>query len=142
MGTPETLEEAIVYFGSFENCKALLIRLRWPEGAVLCPQCQSTQVTWLESARLWKCNGKHPKAKFSLKTGTVFEDSPLGLEKWMTCVWLIANSKGSVSSWEIHRVLGVTQKTAWFLLHRVRLALHDSWNSDAMSGTADSGKRR
>lgn len=135
--TPKTLQEAIGHFRSFANCKEFLVALRWPDGTVRCPHCHSDRVTWLESAKLWKCYGKHPKAKFSLKTGTIFEDSPLGLEKWLPCVWLIVNSKDSVSSREIHRILGVTQKTAWFMLHRVRLALQDAWNTGNPTGPGE-----
>ena len=102
-----------------------MVELRWPDGNVTCPTCGSDRVTWLENARLWKCYGKHPKAKFSLKTGTIFEDSPLGLDKWLPVMWLLVNSKNGVSSWEIHRAMGVTQKTAWFMLQRGRLALQD-----------------
>lgn len=141
MGTPKTLEEAIVHFRSFENCKEFLVTLRWPDGAVRCPHCHSDQVTWLESAKRWKCSGNHPKAKFSLKTSTIFEDSPLGLEKWLPCVWLIVNSKNGGSSREIHRVLGVTQKTGWFMLHRVRLALYDVWGTGSLLEKADSGAK-
>jgi transposase-like protein len=90
---------------------------------VRCPACDSDKVTYLKNARLYKCYGDHPKPKFSLKVGTVFEDSPIALEKWLPAVWLVVNCKNGVSSWEIHRSLGVTQKTAWFMLHRIRLAM-------------------
>lgn len=101
-----------------------MVELRWPDGMVRCPQCDSAHVTYLEKARVWKCYGKHDRPKFSLKTGTIFEDSPLGLDKWLAAVWLVVNCKNGVSSYETHRALGVTQKTAWFMNHRVRLALH------------------
>ena len=141
METPETLPEVISHFQSFANCKAFLTALRWPDGVVRCPHCQSTRVTWLEPARLWKCYGGHRKAKFSLKTGSIFEDSPLSLEKWLSCVWLIVNSNNRASSWEIHRRLGVTQKTAWFMLHRIRLALQDNWNAETLSAETDPGAK-
>ncbi len=123
METPKTLQQAIVYFSKPENCNAFMIMMRWPDGKVRCPQCDSENVTYLEKARLFKCYGKHPKAKFSLKVGTIFEDSPIGLDKWLSAIWLIASAKNGISSYEIHRALGVTQKSAWFMLHRIRLAM-------------------
>ena len=102
-----------------------MIAMRWPDGKVRCPRCDSENVTYLAKARLFKCYSKHPQAKFSLKVGTVFEDSPIGLDKWLSAIWLIANAKNGISSYEIHRGLGVTQKTAWFMLHRIRLAMQN-----------------
>ncbi len=121
--TPKTLQEAIQRFGTFDNCHKFMVALRWPDGEVQCPYCGSEKVTYLEKARVWKCYIGHPKPKFSLKTGTIFEDSPIGLEKWLPAVWLIVNCKNGISSYELHRALGVTQKTAWFMLHRIRLAM-------------------
>ncbi len=121
--TPKTLQEAMIYFADFENCKRFMVDLRWADGKATCPQCGSEKVAYLENARVWKCYGKHAKAKFSLKTGTIFEDSPIGLEKWLPAVWMLVNCKNGVSSYEIHRALKVTQKTAWFMLHRIRLAV-------------------
>jgi transposase-like protein len=118
-----TLREAVIYFQDYENCRKFMAELRWPDGTVRCPQCNSEHVAYLEKARVWKCYGKHPSPKFSLKTGTVFEDSPISLEKWLPAVWMIINCKNGISSWELHRTLGVTQKTAWFMLHRIRLAM-------------------
>jgi transposase-like protein len=123
METPKTLQEAIQHFTDFENCRQFMVAVRWPNGVVRCPACDSDKVTYLKNARLYKCYGDHPKPKFSLKVGTVFEDSPIALEKWLPAVWLVVNCKNGVSSWEIHRALGVTQKTAWFMLHRIRLAM-------------------
>ena len=123
MESPNTLQEAIIYFGEFENCRRFMMELRWPDGKVKCPRCGSEKVVYLEKARVWKCYGKHASPKFSLKTGTIFEDSPLGLDKWLPAVWLVVNCKNGVSSYEIHRDLGVTQKSAWFMVHRIRLAL-------------------
>jgi transposase-like protein len=97
--------------------------VRWLDGVVRCPQCDSAKVTYLSGARLYKCNGAHSKQKFSLKVGTVFEDSPIPLEKWLPALWLLVNDKNGISSYEIHRALGVTQKTAWFMMHRIRLAV-------------------
>ena len=120
---PRTLHDAIIHYNDFENCKAFMMSMRWPDGKVTCPRCGSDHVIYLEKARVWKCYGKHDHAKFSLKTGTIFEDSPLGLNKWLTAVWMITGAKNGVSSYEIHRGLGVTQKTAWFMLQRIRLAM-------------------
>lgn len=121
--TPQTLQQAIVYFSDFDNCQKFMAEIRWPDGKVRCPHCGSEKVTYLAAARLWKCYAKHPRAKFSLKVGTVFEESPIGLDKWLCAMWLIVNCKNGVSSYEIARDLDVTQKTAWFMLHRIRLAM-------------------
>lgn len=119
----KTLQQAIIHFSEFENCKNLMVELRWADGKVKCPRCDSEKVTYLAKSRVWKCYGKHPMAKFSLKTGTIFEDSPLGLEKWLPALWLLVNCKNGISSCELARDLGVTQKTAWFMAHRLRFAL-------------------
>src|ERR1017187_9834454 len=119
----KTLQEAILHFSDFENCKAVLARLRWPDGVVKCPRCGSDHVVYLAKNRVWKCYGKHESPKFSLKTGTIFEDSPLGLDKWLAALWLVVNCKNGISSCESARDLGVTQKTAWFMNQRLRFAL-------------------
>jgi transposase-like protein len=124
MDTPRTLLEAVKYFAKPEHCLDYLVARRWPNG-VTCPACGSDGVYFDKSRQGWICKSKHPKRKFSLKTGTIFEDSPLGLDKWLPCVWMIANMKNGVSSHEIGRALGVTQKTAWFMLQRIRLAIQD-----------------
>lgn len=100
-----------------------MVALRWADGAVKCPRCDSEKVFWIEKERVWKCYGKHDHAKFSLKTGTIFEDSPIALQKWLPATWLIINCKNGISSYEIGRALGVTQKSAWFMLQRIRLAM-------------------
>lgn len=120
--TPNTLLEAIRYFSDPENCLNTAVMLRWPNG-ITCPTCQSKDVRFLSTRRLWECKSKHPKRQFSAKVGTVFEDSPIGLDKWLAAIWLIANDKNGISSYEVHRALGVTQKTAWFMLHRIRYAM-------------------
>jgi transposase-like protein len=125
METPDTLRDAILYFADFENCRKFMVELRWADGVVACPRCGSDNVTWLAKARVWKCYAKHERPTFTLKTGTIFEDSPIPLEKWLTAAWLIISCKNGISSYEIHRGLGVTQKTAWFMLHRIRLAMQD-----------------
>lgn len=136
MDAPTNLLQAIRYFTDFENCRRFMMDLRWPEGKVTCPQCGSDHVVYLEKARVWKCYGKHSMAKFSLKTGTIFEDSPLGLDKWLAAVWLVVNCKNGVSSYEIARDLGVTQKSAWFMGHRIRRALHVG-SFDKLSGEVE-----
>jgi len=125
METPKSLQQAIIYFSKPENCQNFMIAMRWPDGQVVCPRCGSENVSYLETARVWKCYSKHPKAKFSLKVGTIFEDSALGLDKWFTAMWLIANAKNGVSSCELARSIGITQKSAWHVLHRVRLAMQN-----------------
>ena len=121
--TPKTLLDAVKFYADFENSKAAMIEARWPDGIVRCPTCGSDHVRYMENTRRWKCYGKHPRPQFSLKVGTIFEDSPLGLDKWLVAVWLLADSKNGISSYELGRALGVTQKTAWFMLHRVRKAM-------------------
>src|SRR2546421_4138330 len=123
MKSPKTLQQAIQYFATYENCRQFMIAIRWADGKIRCPQCGADKVTYLEKARLYRCYGAHPRQKFSLKVGTIFEDSPIPLEKWLPTVWLLTNCKNGISSYELGRALGVTQKTAWFMLHRVRKAL-------------------
>ena len=123
--TPTTLHEAVTYFSNPDNCLRTAIAMRWPDGIVTCPTCGSTGVTFLATRRIWKCKTKHPLQQFSAKVGTIFEDSPIGLDKWFTAIWLISNCKNGVSSCEIARDLGVTQKTGWFMLHRIRKAMQD-----------------
>jgi len=130
--TPSTLKEAITYFADPDNCVTYMVAKRWPLG-VTCPTCGNARVTFDPTSRRWQCSSHHPKRKFSLKSGTVLEDSPLGLDKWLPVIWLVTNCKNGVSSWEIHRAMGVTQKTAWFMLQRARLALQGK-NGGKLSG--------
>jgi transposase-like protein len=120
--SPKTLTDAIRYFSTSDNCREYIVSRRWPNG-VICPTCGSQGVYFDKTLNGWKCKTKHPRQKFTLKTGTIFEDSPIGFDKWLPVVWMVANCKNGVSSWEIHRAIGVTQKTAWFMLHRIRLAM-------------------
>ena len=122
--TPTTLQEAIVHFSNEQVCHDYLTHIRWPYGGVKCPRCGSYRVRFMESRKKWKCYEKHARPQFSIKTGSIFEESPIGLDKWLVAVWMIVNAKNGISSYEIHRALGVTQKTAWFMGHRIRLALH------------------
>ena len=119
---PKTLQEAILYFADPVNCREYLVARRWPNG-VTCPRCGSQNVLFLEKYNRWHCREKHDAPQFTLKTGTVMEESHVGLDKWMTAMWQIVNCKNGISSYEIHRAVGITQKTAWFLDHRIRLAL-------------------
>src|SRR5579871_869330 len=123
---PKTLQEAIKYFSNEQTCIDIVAALVWPDGKPVCPKCGGREHYYLATQRRWKCkNGKCSK-QFSVKVGTIFEDSPLPLEKWMLAIWMIANCKNGVSSWEIHRAIGVTQKSAWFMMHRIRLAMQNS----------------
>jgi transposase-like protein len=123
MEAPKTLLEAIQHFSDAENCRQFMISLRWLDGKVHCPSCGSEKVAYLDKANLYYCSTKHPRQKFSLKIGTILEDSPIGLDKWFPAMWLLCNSKNGISSYELHRAIGVTQKSAWFMLHRIRLAM-------------------
>ena len=123
MKAPKTLQQAIQHFSDPENCREFMIAVRWLDGIVRCPICDSQKVTYLEKARVYRCYGNHPKQKFSLKVGTVFEDSAIGLDKWLPAVWLLCNCKNGISSYELARHIGVTQKSAWFMLHRIREAM-------------------
>src|ERR1700677_797003 len=120
---PKSLQEAILYFSDQENCLNYLVARRpeWKDG-VVCPTCGSDKVSFLNNQLRWQCSVHHAKRQFSVKVGTIFEDSPLGLDKWLPAMWLILNCKNGISSCEIARALDVTQKTAWFMLHRIRLA--------------------
>lgn len=129
---PKTLQGAILYFADPANCREYLVARRWPNG-VTCPRCGSSNVLFLEKYNRWHCREKHSAPQFTLKTGTVMEDSPIGLDKWMTAMWMIVNCKNGISSYEIHRDLGITQKSAWFLDHRIRLAL-TSGSFEKMTG--------
>ena len=122
---PKTLQEAIIYFADEDNAIEYLHCRRWPDGNATCPTCRSDDVRYIATRRLWECKAKHAKRQFSIKAGTIFEGSPIKLSKWMCAVWMLTNCKNGVSSYEIHRALGVTQKTAWFMLQRIRLAMQD-----------------
>src|SRR5438093_9552085 len=113
-----------------------MVATRWPKG-VTCPICGAPVTRYTTTRRLWECSTKHPRRQFTVKVGTIFEDSPLGLDKWLPTVWMIANCKNGVSSWEIHRAIGVTQKTAWFMLQRIRLAMQDQQTGGKLSGEVE-----
>ena len=120
---PNTLQEAIVYFSDPERTFEYAKRLRWQNGKVTCPRCESTEHSFISTRKLWYCKGC--KKQFTVKVGTIFEDSALGMDKWMIAAWMIANCKNGISSYEIARALGITQKSAWFMLQRIRLAMHN-----------------
>jgi transposase-like protein len=120
---PKTLQEAIRYFADPDNVLAYMIRLRWPDGMVTCPACNRTDVVFLKNQRKWQCKSVHPKRQFSAKVGTVMEDSPIPADKWLTAVWLLSNCKNGISSYEVASALGITQKSAWFMMHRIRFGL-------------------
>ncbi|MFZ0829069.1 MAG: IS1595 family transposase [Verrucomicrobiia bacterium] len=111
-----------------------MVSIRWPDGNVVCPCCQKSNVAFLETRKIWKC--RDTKKQFSVKVGTIFEDSPLGLDKWLPAFWMIVNAKNGISSCELGRALGVTQKTAWFMLHRIRLAMQNG-SMDKLSGEVE-----
>jgi transposase-like protein len=123
---PKSLLQATRYFADPDVCVDFVAAMRWP-GGVACPHCDGKRVSYLSSRRIWKCMAKDCHKQFSVKTGSVFEDSAIPLDKWLTAVWLVVNCKNGVSSYEIARDLKVTQKTAWFMLHRIRLALKNDW---------------
>jgi len=122
MKDPETLEQAIRYFTDPDNCLNYIVARRWPDG-VNCPTCGSLNIRFLATRRLWECKSTHPRKQFSVKVGTIFEDSPLGLEKWLAAMWLLVNCKNGISSYEIASDLGISQKSAWHMMHRIRLAV-------------------
>lgn len=134
---PTTLLEAVTHFQDYENCHRFMSVLRWPDGVIRCPRCGSENVSYLPNARVFKCYERHDRQKFSLKVGTIFEDSPIGLDKWLPVMWQLVNCKNGVSSWEIHRAIGVTQKSAWFMLQRARLALQDDVTGGKLGGEVE-----
>lgn len=119
---PQTLQDAIVYFADPDNCLNYLAGKRWPNG-VACPTCGTKGVIFLANQGRWKCRQNHERQQFSVKVGTVMEDSPIGLDKWLMAMWQIVNCKNGISSYEVCRAIGITQKSAWFLDHRIRFAL-------------------
>lgn len=120
---PETLIEAVCQFSDLDNATEFFANIRWANG-VCCPRCGSTNVLHMPKNRLWECRENHPRKQFSVKVGTVFEDCKLTVDKCLIAVWLKVNAKNSISSYEVHRHLGITQKTAWFLQQRIRFAMH------------------
>jgi len=126
MEHPKTLQAAILYYSDEQICIDAVARMRWPDGKATCPACGKQDHWYLKTQRRWKC--KECWKQFSVKVGTVFEESPLGLDKWLVTLWMLVNCKNGVSSYEVHRAIGVTQKSAWFMLHRLRFVLQDGSN--------------
>ena len=133
---PTTLQEAVIYFAEFKNCRDYLVARRWPNG-VECPRCGGTSVVFQPNHKRWQCASHHDRRQFTLKTGTIFEDSPLGLDKWLTTMWQVVNCKNGVSSYEISRAIKVTQKSAWFMLHRLRDVMQDPQTGGKLGGEVE-----
>jgi len=121
---PKTLQEAISYFSDPQRIFDYAVALRWQNGVIICPRCDSKEHSFISTRFLWYCKGC--KKQFTIKVGTIFEDSALGMDKWMIAVWMICNCKNGISSYEIHRALGITQKSAWFMMHRIRRAMQNN----------------
>jgi len=122
MDSPKTLQEAIIHFANPDNCLTYVAAHRWPNG-VECPTCGRKDVSYLANQNKWQCKSAHASRQFSARVGTIFEDSPIPLEKWLVALWMVCNCKNGISSYEIARTVGVTQKSAWFMLQRIRLAM-------------------
>src|SRR5947207_2150597 len=132
---PQSLIEAVRYFSDKKTCLGFMANLRWPNG-IECPTCGCKHVRFIKTRDLWECNEKHPKRQFSVRTGTIFEDSKLPLDKCLIAIWMEANSKNSISSYEVARALKITQKSAWFLQQRIRLAMQ-SGNFKKLNGNVE-----
>jgi transposase-like protein len=133
---PKTLLAAVRYFSKYETAHDFFVSMRWPNGPV-CPRCGSTEVSYQPKYRRFQCKHSHDGRQFTVKTGSVMEDSPLGLDKWALALWMEVNCKNSISSYEVHRAAGITQKSAWFLLHRLRHALHTGSFDKKLSGVVE-----
>ncbi|HVB54907.1 MAG TPA: IS1595 family transposase [Candidatus Acidoferrales bacterium] len=137
MTEPKSLQEAVIYFSNPDNCIDYLASRRWPNGKVVCPTCGCETVKLSEKRRTWTCAKHHAKREFSIKIGTVMEDSAIPLDKWMVATWLVTNCKNGISSYEIARDVKVTQKSAWFMLHRIRLAMQDDFFGSKLGGEVE-----
>lgn len=133
---PTTLQEAVIFFSDARNCREWILPRRWPEG-VTCPRCGSKNVSFMEKYNRWQCGARHASRQFTVKTGTIFEDSPLGLDKWLMAMWQVVNDRNGISSHEVARMIGVTQKSAWFMDHRIRFALHRGSFDSMLSGDVE-----
>jgi transposase-like protein len=133
---PETLMEAIKTFADPNVALAFMVNLRWPNG-VCCPRCGSVRVRFISTRSVWECREDHDAKRFSIKTGTIMEESPLSLDKWLCGIWLEANAKNSISSYEVHRALGITQKSAWFMQQRIRLAMQNGGMFKKLTGEVE-----
>jgi transposase-like protein len=133
--SPASLLEAVTFFSDKDTSLAFVARLRWPDGVVKCPRCAAAEATFLSTRRLWKCRAC--KKQFSAKVGTIFEDSPIALEKWLPALWLVVNCKNGISSYELARALKVSQRAAWFMGHRLRLAIQSGGGLGKISGEVE-----
>lgn len=133
--TPKTLIEAVRFFSDLDRCNEYMEQIKWPDGKIICPKCNSDRIGKIQTRKMLKC--KDCKKQFSYKVGTIFEDSPIGLDKWFVAVWCITNNKNGISSYELARALGVTQKSAWHMLHRVRLAMAEGGIGEKLTGTVE-----
>ena len=122
-GDPQSTEDAISLFSDPDYCVKYLTFRRWAEGRITCPVCGGSNLTWLVRRRMWECRNKHPQAQFSVRSGTFMEDSRIGLGQWLTALWFLAERDLAISSYEIARRIGVTQKSAWLMIRRIRKAL-------------------
>jgi len=132
MASPKTLQQAIKYFSDQQVCIDTVAALRWPDGKPTCPACEKQDHYYLKTQKRWKC--KECGKQFSVKVGTIFEDSPIALDKWLVALWMLVNCRNGVSSYEVARAIGVTQKTAWFMMHRLRLGLQDKQSGGKLGG--------
>jgi transposase-like protein len=123
----KTLHNAILYFDDEMHAIEVVATMRWPDGRAVCLYCDCKENYWLQIQKRWKCKGSQCRKQFSVKVNTIFEDSPIALGKWLVAIWMLANCKNGISSYELHRDLGITQKTAWFMLHRIRLGLQNGF---------------
>lgn len=131
---PETLQECMRYFADEDRALDFMKFIRWPDGIVKCPRCGSEDVAFMFTRKLWRCRADNKQ--FSVKIGTIMEDSPISLDKWLCAFWLIVNAKNGISSYELMRSLGLTQKTSWYLLHRIRFAMQ-SGSFDKLKGQVE-----
>jgi transposase-like protein len=134
---PKTLQEAIAYFADPQRCFDYAVKLRWPDGKIVCPRCSSPKNSFIKTRRIWFCYGC--KKQFTVKVKTIFEDSALGLDKWLVAMWMLANCKNGISSYELAATLGITQKSAWFMLQRLREAMRESKFGRSKLGGGESG---
>ena len=134
--TPKTLVDAVKYFSNIDLCNEYMKQVKWPEGKITCPKCGGDNIGELKTRRMLRCRAGDCRKQFSYKVGTIFEDSPLGLDKWFVAVWCTTNCKNGISSYELARDLGITQKSAWHMLHRIRLAMQDG-SLLKMTGTCE-----
>jgi transposase-like protein len=132
---PTTLQEAVLFFSDTDNCREWILARRWPNG-VECPRCGSTNVSFMPKYNRWQCGSRHASRQFTVKTETIFEDSPLGIDKWLMAMWQVVNDRNGISSYELSRMIGVSQKSTWFMDHRIRHALHRGTFETKLGGEA------